>query len=240
MNIFGSTLNVVSLFTGFIPGGAATAVGLIHNGLTQAFTFSKTLGETLVSQTSNQRFVQLGQVGASLTAMVENYQGNLLKTVQEVQRNHEVFIKACNTGGFSQRITTSLTIQSSELYRTLQLFILSTALKANGLVSSRSTGVNALTYAAEIDAISCDALSSVSTCNQWFVDEATGNTYALHNPNDRRNTHIDLLVAIIDNGWAIMDQLFKVENCQGSEPAFDSSTLGMNCLVRICSHEVLA
>ncbi|KAH7305196.1 hypothetical protein B0I35DRAFT_454380 [Stachybotrys elegans] len=230
MNIFGTTLNVASLFSGFIPGGASTAVGLIHSGLTAALGFAEGLGDTLVSQTSNQRFVQLGQIGASLAGLVEDYQNNLLAMVQEVQRNHEIFMQACGDGGFSQRITTSLTIQSSELYRSLQLFVLSSALKANGLVSSRSTGVSALTVAAETGQISCDSLSEVRTCNQWFVDEAAGNTYALHNPNDRSNTQIDLLVTIIDNGWATMDELFKVEDCQGQTPTFDRATLGISCL----------
>ncbi|KAF4451534.1 hypothetical protein F53441_5491 [Fusarium austroafricanum] len=229
MNILGSTLGIVSIFTGLVPGDAGIAVGFIRGGLSAAFDLSGKLGESLTkTQTANDRAIQLGNMGSSLAKLVEQYQSNLLDTVKQVQGDHKVFLAACSEGGFSQRVTTSLTIQASTLYRQLQLFILSSALKANGIVSSKSVGFNALTVAKDTGAISCDALDPAGNCNQWFVDGE--NTYALHNPNDWRNTHIELTKAIIDEGWAELKDVFKVEDCAGKEPTFDPKTLGVTCL----------
>ncbi|KAH8733749.1 hypothetical protein BGZ61DRAFT_514997 [Ilyonectria robusta] len=231
MKVLGSTLNVVSIFTGVVPGASGVAVGFIRSGLGAAFDLSGKLGETLgVTQTADDRFTQLGDIGSSLAGLVEDYQSNLLKTVQEIQGNHTLFLAAAGDGGFSQRVTTSLTIQSSQLYKQLQLFVLSTALKANGIISSRSTGVKVLEFAKETGDISCEAFSEGGNCNQWWFDEAAGSTYALHNPKDWENTHIDLTFAIVDNGWATLDQIFKIEDCAGKEPTFDTATLGITCM----------
>ncbi|RGP68588.1 hypothetical protein FSPOR_5225 [Fusarium sporotrichioides] len=231
LSVLTSTLGVVSIFTGVIPGDAGLGVGLIRGGLSAALDLAGKLGKPLkITQKANDRFIQLGEIGSSLAKLVETYQQNLLDSVKEIQGDHELFLAACGDGGFSQRVTTSLTIQASTLYRQLQLFILSSALKANGIVSSRSTGVIAMDVARDTGAISCDSLGPAGSCNQWFVDEEAKNTYAFHNPNDWRNTHIDLTAAIIDEGWADLAEVFKIEDCAGKTPEFDSSTLGVTCL----------
>jgi hypothetical protein len=231
LSVLTSTLGVVSIFTGVIPGDAGLGVGLIRGGLSAALDLAGKLGKPLkITQKANDRFIQLGEIGSSLSKLVETYQQNLLDSVKEIQGDHELFLAACGDGGFSQRVTTSLTIQASTLYRQLQLFILSSALKANGIVSSRSTGVIAMDVARDTGAISCDSLGPAGSCNQWFVDEEAKNTYAFHNPNDWRNTHIELTAAIIDEGWADLAEVFKIEDCAGKTPEFDSSTLGITCL----------
>ncbi|KAK0390173.1 hypothetical protein NLU13_3745 [Sarocladium strictum] len=232
MNILSSTLGVVSLFTGVIPGGGGPAVSLIHGGLSQALGLSSIIPDTLVkpSQSANDRFIQLGDIGSSLSTLVVQYQANLLDAVALVQRNHTVFAAACSQGGFSQRITTSLTIQSSELYRQLQLFTLSTALKANGIVAAKSTGVDALKVAGETSEISCAALTTPGDfCNQWWLD-GEGNTYSFHNPGDTENSHVDLTRTIVEEGWATLDQVFKVEQCAGAAPTFDPANVGVTCI----------
>ncbi|KAL2214730.1 hypothetical protein CC79DRAFT_1339578 [Sarocladium strictum] len=232
MNVLSSTLGVVSLFTGVIPGGGGPAVGLIQGGLSQALSLSQKLPDTLVrpSQTANDRFIQLGDIGSSLATLVKDYQVNLLDMVAQIQRDHLAFLAACSEGGFSQRVTTSLTIQSNELFRQLQLFTLSTALKANGLVSAKSTGVDVLQFATETDEISCEALTTPGDfCNQWWVD-GEGNTYSFHNPGDTENTHVDLTKTIVAEGWATLDQVFKMEECAGADPTFDPATLGVSCI----------
>ncbi|KAL4727881.1 hypothetical protein ACLX1H_004576 [Fusarium chlamydosporum] len=231
MNVLGSTLGIVSMFTGLIPGDAGIGAGFVRGGIAAAFDLAGKLGKPLkLTQTANDRFIQLGQMGASLAKLVESYQQNLLDSVKTIQGDHELFLAACGEGGFSQRVTTSLTIQASTLYRQLQLFILSSALKANGIVSSRSTGINAMDVAKDTGAISCDGLSPGGNCNQWWIDAEAKNTYAFHNPNDWRNTHIDLTMAIHDEGWADLAEVFKIEDCAGKAPEFDGKTLGVTCL----------
>ncbi|KAG7109799.1 hypothetical protein HYQ45_017795 [Verticillium longisporum] len=231
MKVLGSTLGVVSLFTGVLPGGTGEAIRLIHGGLTQALSLKQELPDTLVkpSQTANDRFIQLGNIGSSLANLVEDYQKNVLDTVVALQRNHTLFATACGQGGFSQRVTTSLTIQSSQLYRQLQLYVLSSALKANGIVSAKSPGVDALQRATETDQISCTGLSNGGFCNQWWLD-GQGSTYSFHNPRDTRNTHVALTRTIVEEGWATLDQVFRVEDCAGREPEFDVGSLGVTCM----------
>ncbi|KAH7041504.1 uncharacterized protein B0I36DRAFT_312941 [Microdochium trichocladiopsis] len=229
LGVLTSTIGIVSTFAGVIPGGAGTAVNLIAGGISQALEFNKGVSDALLKQTANDRFIQLGDISASLAELVADYQLNLLDAVSKIQRDDATFRAACSTGGFSQRITTSLTIQSNELYRQLQLFVLSSTLRANGIVSAKSTGLSALQVATETDQISCTALSPGGFCNQWWIDNE-GNTYSFHNPGDTANTHVALTAMIVDEGWATLDQVFKVEACAGQKTAFDPATLGLGCI----------
>lgn len=235
--MLGSTLGIVSTFAGVIPGGAGTAVNLINSGLSQALSLSKEVPDALLKQTANDRFIQLGDLSSSLTKLVASYQLNLLDAVSKIQRDDATFRAAASKGGFSQRVTTSLTIQSDQLYKQLQLFVLSSTLKANGIVSAKSTGVNALNVAKDTDQISCTSpLSAANTCNQWFVD-SEGNTYSFHNPADTSNNQVSLTATIIDEGWATMDQVFKNEACAGKATEFDIKTLGLGCVATHSSCE---
>ncbi|KAH7183245.1 uncharacterized protein B0J16DRAFT_373747 [Fusarium flagelliforme] len=231
MSVLSSTLGVVSIFTGVVPGAPGTAVGLIRGGLSAALDLAGKLGKPLtLTQTANDRFLQLGKIGSDLAKLVEAYQQNLLDSVKTIQGDHEIFLAACGEGGFSQRVTTSLTIQASTLYRQLQLFILSSALKANGIVSARSTDRSAQDVARDTGEISCDSLSAGNSCNQWWIDPDVKNTYSFHNPNDWENTQIDLTAAILDEGWADLKDVFKIEDCAGKAPEFDNQSLGVTCL----------
>jgi len=230
--VLGATLGIVSTFNGLVPGAAGTATGLILGGLGNVLSASQDLQNSLlVTQTANERFTQIGKIGSGLANFIEGYQNNLLATVQKIQGDDALFRATCGEGGFSQRVTTSLTIQASALYRQLQLFVLSQALQANGIVSSKSTGVNVLDFAKETTEIQCASLTSAGNCFQWFLDSAAGNTYAFHNPGDTENTQVTLTNAIVDNGWAPLDQVFKMESCSGQAPTFDPKTLSVTCLV---------
>lgn len=229
LGVLTSTLGIVSTFAGVIPGGAASTVNLIASGISAALALNPQVPEALLKQTANDRFIQLGDISSSLAKLVADYQLNLLDAVSKIQRDDATFRAACGKGGFSQRITTSLTIQSNELYRQLQLFTLSTTLRANGIVSAKSTGRSALTVATETDQISCSALSEGGFCNQWFVS-AEGDTYSFHNPADTTNTHADLTALIVKEGWATLDDVFKVDTCAGKAAAFDPATLGLGCV----------
>ncbi|GKT94459.1 hypothetical protein Ct61P_12309 [Colletotrichum tofieldiae] len=180
---------------------------------------------TSVAGSSNARFVTLGQVGSNLAELVIEYQDGLQDALKELQSNSTLFLAATKPGGFSQRAVTSLNLEATSLYHDLQLYIISLAFKANGIVSTRSTGVNALDYAPKTNgAISCPGLGPAGNCYQWWIDPGTGNTYALHNPKDYDNNYVDVLNKIHDKGWANLSEIFMVEDCAGKDPSFDGKT----------------
>ncbi|KAB2577220.1 hypothetical protein BFW01_g8574 [Lasiodiplodia theobromae] len=227
--IFSGTLGVLGLIGGVIPNGGSTAAGLIIGGLTQVLN-NVDVSEKLLTQTANDRFLQLGDVEANLSELVKEFQDALLNTVSTIQGNHTYFIQTCSKGGFSQRVTTSLTVQASDLYRQLQQYILSEALKANGIVSTLSEGLDPRTVAADTGEISCDAFTSGGNCNQWYYDEAEGNTYAFHNPNSPETNFADLTNLITEKGWATQADIHKTQDCQGKSTEFDPATVQATCL----------
>jgi hypothetical protein len=214
---------------GRYPNVVASAIGLAL-GIAYADILSKALLAPF--QTPNDRFIELGNIGSSLATLVNDYQDNILNMVEIIQGNSTLFIAMCSFGVFSQRVTTSLTDQSYLLYQDLQLFILSQAFQASGFVSARSTGVNALDVAKYTSNVACPALSQAGNCNQWWIDLDNGNTYALNNPNDPGNDQINLTNTIVNKGWANLSDVFKVETCSGQSITFDTTILGVNCLVR--------
>jgi hypothetical protein len=216
-----------------IPGVAGRLPNVIAAGIALALGTSTGLTNLLLDpmQTANERFVQLGQVGSSLAQFVTKYQENILELVQTIQGNATLFTAACSTGGFSQPITTTLTGESDELFHELEAYILSQALQANGYVITRSTGISALEVAAETSNVNCPSMSNASTCNQWWIDGDTHTTYSLHNPSDPENDHVTLTNQIINNGWANLTELFKVESCTGKPVSFNQNTVGTDCVV---------
>ncbi|GKT50801.1 uncharacterized protein ColSpa_10982 [Colletotrichum spaethianum] len=200
-----------------ILGEIATGMAVV-TGMSSFFMTSK-------EGSSNARFITLGQVGSKLADLVIEYQEVLHNSLKELQSNSTLFLAATKPGGFSQRAVANLNLESTSLYHDLQLYIISLSLKANGIVSARSTGVNALEYAPKTNgAISCPGLGPGGNCSQWWIDADTGNTYALHNPNDYKNNYVDVLHKFQDKGWANLSEIFKVEDCTGKDPSFDGKT----------------
>ncbi|EOD47881.1 hypothetical protein UCRNP2_5374 [Neofusicoccum parvum UCRNP2] len=230
--IFSATLGSLGLVGGLIPNGGSTAAGLIIGGLTQVLN-NVDVSEKLLTQTANDRFLQLGDIEANLSDLVKDYQNALAETVQTIQRNQTYFIETCNKGGFSQRVTTSLTIQANEIYKQLQTYVLSEALKANGIVSALSEQLDPRTVAADTGEISCDAFTSGGNCNQWYYDEAEGNTYAFHNPKSPDQNYADLTNQITEKGWATQADIHKTKDCAGKSTEFDASTISATCLSTI-------
>ncbi|TDZ54019.1 hypothetical protein CTRI78_v006597 [Colletotrichum trifolii] len=205
--------------SGLNPLFALVATGMaVTTGMSSFFMSS-------IAGSSNARFITLGQVGSSLAQLIIDYQGSLEKALKELQGNSTLFIAAAEPGGFSARAITSLNIQSEALYHDLQLFILSQALKANGIVSTRSTGVNVLEFAPQtLGSISCPGLGPAGNCYQFWLDPETNNTYALHNPKEYKHDHVDMMNKIYDKKWANLSEIFKVEDCQGKDPSFDGKS----------------
>jgi hypothetical protein len=222
-----------------IPGGAGRLPNVIASGIALALVAFETLSDTLKqtpTQTANDRFVQLGQIGNSLAQFVIQYQQNVLQMVQSIQGDSTMFTTLCAFGGFSERVTYTLTDESNIMYQQLQGYILSLALQANGFVVSRSTGISALDVAGETSNVNCPSLSSAGNCNQWWFDSDTHTTYSLHNPNDPENDHAALTNQIVNNNWASLSDLFQVENCTGKDVSFNVDSLGADCVVsfRFC------
>ncbi|OHF01706.1 hypothetical protein CORC01_02897 [Colletotrichum orchidophilum] len=213
----GFWMAAVGAFANPLLAGIATGMAVV-TGMSSSFM-------TSVAGSSNSRFITLGQIGSSLAQLIIDYQGSLENALKELQGNSTLFLAATEPGAFSQRAVTSLNLQSTELYHDLQLYILSLSLKANGIVSTRSTGVNALDYAPDTNgAVSCPGLGPAGNCYQFWIDPDTGDSYALHNPNDWKNDYVDALNKIHDKGWANLSEIFKVEDCQGKDPSFDGKT----------------
>ncbi|KAL0936921.1 uncharacterized protein CTRU02_209137 [Colletotrichum truncatum] len=205
-------------------GGLNPLLATIATGMA-VVTGMSSFFQTSVKGSSNARFITLGQIGTNLAQLIIEYQDSLENALTELQRNSTLFIAATEPGGFSQRAVTSLNIQSNFLYRDLQLFIISLAFKANGIVSTRSTGVNALEFAPKTNgAIDCPGLGPAGNCYQWWIDQDTGNTYALHNPKEYKHNHVDIMNTIHDKGWANLSEIFKVEDCTGKDPSFDGKS----------------
>ncbi|KAK2043631.1 hypothetical protein LZ31DRAFT_542480 [Colletotrichum somersetense] len=219
-----STLLWTAISGGFwlaAASGVNPVLGLIATGLA-VVTGMSSFFMTSVQGSSNSRFITLGQIGSSLADLVLDYQNGLQDSLKELQSNSTLFLAATAPGGFSERAATSLNLESTSLYHDLQLYTLSLALKANGIVSARSTGVNALEFAPKTNgAISCPGLGPAGNCYQFWIDPDTNNTYALHNPKDIQNTYVDALNKIHDKGWANLTEIFKVEDCAGKDPSFD-------------------
>ncbi|KAK2060545.1 hypothetical protein LY76DRAFT_675993 [Colletotrichum caudatum] len=219
-----STLLWTAISGGFwlaAASGANPVLGLIATGMA-VVTGMSSFFMTSVADSANSRFVTLGQIGSSLADLVLDYQNGLQDSLKELQSNSTLFLAAAAPGGFSERAATSLNLESVSLYHDLQLYTLSLALKANGIVSARSTGVNALEFAPKTNgAISCPELGPAGNCYQFWIDPDTNNTYALHNRNDIQNTYVDALNKIHDKGWADLSEVFKVEDCTGKDPSFD-------------------
>ena len=217
-----------------IPGNAGRLPNVIAAGIVLAMVGFTELSDTLLqppTQTANDEFVQLGQIGSSLANFVTQYQSNILQMVEIIQGNSEIFSTICSTGGFSERVTYTLTDESTVLFQQLQGYILSLALQANGFVVSRSTGISALDVAGQTSNVNCPSYSSTGNCNQWWFDTDTYTTYALHNPYDPENDHAALTNQIANSGWANLSDLFRVENCTGKDVSFDQNTLGADCVV---------
>ena len=217
-----------------IPGGAGRLPNVVAAGITLALVGFEALSSTLLqppTQTANGRFVQLGQIGSSLANLVTQYQNNILEMVETIQGNSTMFSTLCSQGGFSERVTYSLTTESTSLFQQLQGYVLSLALQANGFVVSRSTGISALDVAGQTQNVNCPSLSSAGNCNQWWFDNDTYTTYALHNPNDPTNDHAALTNQIANSGWASLSDLFQVENCTGQDVSFNQNSLGTDCVV---------
>ncbi|KAK0369637.1 hypothetical protein CPAR01_08061 [Colletotrichum paranaense] len=213
----GFWMAAVGAFANPLLAGVATGMAVV-TGMSSFFMSS-------VAGSSNSRFITLGEIGSSLAQLIIDYQGSLEGALKELQGNSTLFLAATEPGGFSQRAVTSLNLQSTELYHDLQLYILSLSLKANGIVSTRSTGVNALDYAPDTNgAVSCPGLGPAGNCYQFWIDPDTGDSYALHNPKDWKNDYVDVLNKIHDKNWANLSEIFKVEDCQGKDPSFDGKT----------------
>lgn len=211
---------VATAMSAFIVGNVATA-----------FSMTSTLMSTFAGGgSSDARFITLAQVGSSLTDLVVEFQQNLSGAIGEIQGNSTMFLAMTKDGYLSTRVASGTISQTVELFRDLQLYVLSASLAANGIISARSTGVDPVAFAAEVGTFDCPGYGPAGNCYQFWYDEEAGNTYALHNPSDWTNSYAASLDTIFNSGWANLSEIFKVEDCQGAAPALDPTTLQMTCL----------
>lgn len=246
-SLIASSLTFLASFLVFAPlalpaAAAATAVTSFVVG-NVAVSFSMTaalMGYFAGGGSSDARFITLAAVGSSLSDIVIEFQQSLAAGIAEIQGNHTIFLSLTADGHLSTRLKSGTIAQTVDLFRNLQLYILSASLSANGIVVAKSTGVNALDLAAQYGTFDCPGLGPAGNCYQYWVDQEAGNTYALHNPHKwEGNDYTATLDAIYAGGWANLSEIFEIESCQNAAPAFDPATLSMSCLAshKLCEYE---
>ncbi|KAF2771592.1 hypothetical protein EJ03DRAFT_381122 [Teratosphaeria nubilosa] len=186
------------------------------------------------TQTAQERFTALATIDADLADIVADYQKKVLNEVRLIQDNVESFLAMCGPGGFSQRVNLPLTDQSANIYRSLELFVLSEALTASGVVIVKSVGIDPRTVPANY----CPGLGPAGNCFSWWYDEKNGNTYTLHDPKKGSRDWTDLINYIWDEKLvADMAVIFRNEDCQGKTmpPAFelDNPDPSQMCLITV-------
>ncbi|KAF2768923.1 hypothetical protein EJ03DRAFT_110827 [Teratosphaeria nubilosa] len=182
------------------------------------------------TQTAQTRFQNLATIDADLANLVSGHQQEVAKEVQAMLDNLESFIALCSPGGFSTRITLSLPGESTALYKSLELYTLSQALNANGIVIAKSPGVDPRGVAKKTGEIICPGFGPAGNCYDWWYDSKSGNTYAFHDPKSERRDFTDLINYIwSENIVTDMADIFLTEDCVGKEPSIDSTNLKPTC-----------
>ncbi|KAH9845040.1 hypothetical protein Tdes44962_MAKER06899 [Teratosphaeria destructans] len=182
------------------------------------------------TQTAQSRFGSLADVGSKLADMVEDWQKQTVTDVRSMQDNVDAFIALCEPGGFSQRVTLSLPDQSTALYKGLELFILAAGMTANGVVVAKSTGINPKEVATRTGEIQCPDFGPSGSCNNWWYDPKSGNSYAFHDTTNHKRDFTELVnwlwdEKIVEN----LGEIFENEACSGKEPSLDSPDLNVLC-----------
>ncbi|KAH9839649.1 Glycoside hydrolase [Teratosphaeria destructans] len=238
-----TTLSYVSLATGIATTGAPALVGgaawTIVNGLWAArATPPMGIPKKAYTETAQTRFTRLADVGADLSDLINAYKDQLTLEVRTMQDNAESFIALCSFGGFSQRIEMSLTDQSNNLYKALELFVLSKSLSASGVVIAKSPGIDPRQVATETGEISCPGFGPAGNCYTWWY--GNGNTYAFHDINNDQRDFTDLINYIWDQKIvADMGEIFAQEACSGKTISLsDNPDPKSHCAssVKICEY----
>lgn len=239
-SLLASSFFFLSNFMAIVPIAAPLAVGetliaglVVNNAATSFSMTSSLMGYFAGGGDTDVRFTTLGTIGTDLSNLVVDFQTNLVKGIKEIQGNSTMFLALADQGVLSLRLKNGDVDQSVNLFRDLQVYILSEALASNGIISAKSTNVNALTFAPTTPGtVDCPGLGPAGNCYQFWVDEEAGNTYAFHNPADwtPKVDYVDMMNKITDQGWANLTELFKIEDCQGVTPSLNTTTLSMNCL----------
>ncbi|KAF2768569.1 hypothetical protein EJ03DRAFT_328221 [Teratosphaeria nubilosa] len=216
---FGTAL----FYTGFVTAPlafagpeVAVAAALIVNGLWSARA-TPPLGYAKKSytQTAEDRFTALANIGADLADLTAAYLKQVLEEVKTMQDAPEAFIALCSPGGFSQRVTIPLTDQSLNLSSTLEYFVFGEALTASGIVITKSPGIDPRT----VPKIDCKELSPKGNCGNFYYHN--GNTYSFHDPKFSRD-FTPLINFILDEGFVTdLANVFALEDCQGKGPTLD-------------------
>lgn len=164
-----NTLIWTSISGGFwmlAAGGINPVLGLVNTGLAVVTGMSSFFMQSMAGS-SDARFTLLGEIGTNLADLIVTYQDSLQNALKELQDHSDLFIAAAEPGGFSSRAAVSLNVQTNDIFHDLQLYVLSAALKANGIVATRTT-YSAVDFAPKTNgAVSCDSLSDIGTCNNF-------------------------------------------------------------------------
>ncbi|KAF2765291.1 hypothetical protein EJ03DRAFT_355018 [Teratosphaeria nubilosa] len=179
-----------------------------------------------------QGYTQTAQTRFHNLANIENDLGDM--------NDVDSFLALTSPGGFSARVTIDLTDQSAALYKSMELFTLSEAMKANGVVIAKSPNTDPRYFDAVRKQIKCPGFGPAGNCYNHWYDPATNATYAFHNPKSAVQDYTELINYIWDNKIVDnMAEIFKIEVCSGKEPSLDKGATAVKCAMnaKVCEYD---
>ncbi|KAH9843461.1 hypothetical protein Tdes44962_MAKER07358 [Teratosphaeria destructans] len=192
------------------------------------------------TQTAQTRFYNLANIENDLGDMVSAQQKRISDEVRAAQDDVDSFLALTSPGGFSERVTVDVTDQSASLYKAMELFTLTEAMKANGVVIAKSPNTDPRYFDAVRKQIKCPGFGPAGNCYNFWYDTATNATYAFHNPRSAVQNYTELINFIWDNKIVEdMAEIFKVEDCSGKEPSLDKGATAVKCAMnaKVCEYD---
>ncbi|KNB14164.1 hypothetical protein FOXG_13083 [Fusarium oxysporum f. sp. lycopersici 4287] len=177
-----------------------------------------------------QDSMQIGDLSASLSIQVKDYQGTLGTAIKTAQANVTQFLALTKEGGFTQRGLTSLTAQMDGIYKNLVSYIYSSALQANGIFLTKQYSTDPVQMASSTGdkLVNCTGLDSNNSCDQYWVHD--GNTYSFGKVDDCGWRFTEMWYTTLQKGWLTPEALFLGSDaCAGNQPFFDGTAFTMNC-----------
>ncbi|KAK4696192.1 hypothetical protein P7C71_g1686, partial [Lecanoromycetidae sp. Uapishka_2] len=241
-----------------IPAGSAGGIGakVVSTAIGQAPGLVKTL---LPTGSLDSELKQIGEIQASLGNVTQQFQANLVSTLNSSQSDFANFMNLSQDGAFIGGVP-SLDSFTTDITRIFKTFVVSQALQANNIVITvaRNMSVydlyhrnasewgNMTVYSGNKWRVNCqDPPNEFGVCDNWWIDPKTNDSYALFNLGNMEANYFDLMNTMFSQGWTTGEDLFlgsdscnshSFPNISGTlvsellpYPSLDPNTLAATC-----------